>query len=81
MSMKESENWVQIAETIHIPQAVSWRDLLSGNGILVLVDPPVNRSEPYPLTALAVPMKIFVREDDESTARELLEGMATPIEE
>lgn len=78
--MEENNKWVEIAITIFAPQAVSWQDILIDEGIQVIVDPPANHIEPYPLTALSTPMRIYVLKEDEAKARDILDQMSSEEE-
>jgi len=78
--MTDQKDWVAIAETIHAPQAVSWRDFLIDAGITVVLDPPVTTADPYPTISSAMIYEIFVQGDDAERAREVLESMATEVD-
>jgi hypothetical protein len=71
--MSEEKNWVSIAKTIDYTQASIWRDILTGEEIVVVLDPPQQHIEPYPQTVLAMEYDLFVREEDSEKALRILE--------
>lgn len=81
---KDEREWVVIAETFYVEEAMAWRDLLTGTGIEASLRPDIDHVELYPGGPMSDSYELRVPKEQEAIARQALEEIEsadTPSED
>lgn len=81
---EDKREWVLIAETFYMEEAMAWRDLLTGTGIEVSLRPEVDHVELYPGGSMADSYELWVPKEKEEIAKQEIEELQstdTPSED